>query len=420
MFSRIIYYITTRVYFLGIRIAALWNPKARKWVAGRRNWQQQLQNWQQQHAGVERVWMHCSSLGEFEQGRPVLEAVKQRYPGIKTIVTFFSPSGYEAVHDKTGIADHICYIPADTKQNARRFIEIVQPSLVLWVRYEYWFHFLNTIHNKKIPALLLSAMFRDEQPFFKWYGYLWLKMLHCFRQVFVRDEDSALAIAEKNIHHVQVAGDTRFDRVNEIAAQFVAVPGITGFCNDNPVVVAGSTWDDDEEELSHYMNTNPGTRFIIAPHEVTESRLRDIEKLVKNSIRYSVLITGKEHTANTLIIDSIGLLSRLYNYATICYVGGGFGNDGVHNVLEAAVYGRPVVFGPVYEKYREAAELIEAGGATSINNALELESVLDDLLQKHDAYINCCEAARKYVFENSGAVKKILGYIQEKRLLTSA
>jgi 3-deoxy-D-manno-octulosonic-acid transferase len=420
MFSRIIYYITTRAYFSGIRIAALWNPKARKWVLGRRNWQQELEKWQQQNAGTKCVWMHCSSLGEFEQGRPVLEAVKKQYPGIKTIITFFSPSGYDAVRGKAGIADYIGYIPADTKQNARRFIEIVQPSLVLWVRYEYWFHFLNTIRNKKIPAILFSSVFRDEQPFFKWYGYLWLKMLQCFQQIFVRDEDSALAIAEKNIHHVLVSGDTRFDRVSEIAAQFEAVPGITGFCEDFPVVVAGSTWDDDEEELSHYMNTNPGTRFIIAPHEVNESRLRDIEKLLKNSVRYSNLINGKENTSNTIIIDSIGLLSRLYNYATISYVGGGFGNDGVHNVLEAAVYGRPVIFGPVYEKYREAAELLEAGGAASINNALELEQVLDDFLKNHDAYINSCEAARKYVFENSGAVKKILDYIQEKRLLTSA
>ena len=411
MVSRIIYYISTRAYFLGIRIATLWNNKARRWVAARKNWEESLTQWRNGHTGKRIVWMHCSSLGEYEQGRPVLEAVKQQYPDVKTIVSFFSPSGYDAVKDKATADHHVICLPADTKANAKKFTGIVQPSLVLWVKYEYWFHYLNTIKQKNIPAILFSALFRNGQPFFKWYGYLWIQMLNCFTQIFVRDEDSAHAIEEKGIKHVQVSGDTRFDRVIQILEGFEPVPGIPEFCGEEPVVVAGSTWEEDEEELAHLINTNPAMRFIIAPHEIDEVHLKDIERLYKNTIRYSRLAENKNPEVNTLIIDNIGTLSRLYNYATVSYVGGGFGHDGVHNILEAAVYGRPVVFGPVYEKYREAAELIEAQGAFSVNSALELEEVMDGLLKRHTDYINACDTSRKYVFENAGAVKTIMNYV---------
>lgn len=413
VFSRFIYYISTRAYFLGIRIAALWNRKARRWVALRQNWEAEAQKWSADNQGKKIVWMHCSSLGEFEQGRPVLDAVKKQYPGIKTVVTFFSSSGYDVIAPKNHGYDWVTCLPSDSKAHAQKFIECVQPALVLWVKYEFWFHYLNTIYKKKIPAILFSAVFRNGQPFFKWYGYLWLKMLHCFTRIFVRDEDSALAIAEKNIHHVQVGGDTRFDRVMEILSRYEAVPGIGEFCADEPTIVAGSTWEEDEEELVHFVQSNPRMRFIIAPHEIDEDHLRDVEKLFKRTVRYSQLPAQTNHTeTNVLIIDNIGMLSRLYNYATVSYVGGGFGHDGVHNILEPAVYGRPVVFGPVYEKYREAAELIEAGGAFSIENALELEKTMDMLLTKHNEYIDACDAARKYVLDNSGAVVRVTEFIK--------
>ena len=410
--SRFIYYISTRAYFLGIRIAALWNRKARRWVALRRNWKSEAQKWSAGNQGNKVVWMHCSSLGEFEQGKPVLDAVKKQYPHLKTVVTFFSPSGYDVLAVKDHGYDWVTCLPSDSRANARKFIELLQPSLVLWVKYEFWFHFLNTLCEKKIPAILFSAVFRNGQPFFKWYGQLWLKMLNCFTQIFVRDEDSAQAIGEKNIRHVQVCGDTRFDRVADILAKFEAVPGIPEFCKDDPTVVAGSTWEEDEEELVHFVQSNPRMRFIIAPHEIDELHLRDIERLFKRTVRYSKLSAHTHSENNVLIIDNIGMLSRLYNYATVAYVGGGFGHDGVHNILEPAVYGRPVVFGPVYEKYREAAELIEAGGAFSIENALELEKTMDTLLAKHTDYINACDAARKYVMDNSGAVVRVTEIIK--------
>lgn len=412
MLSRLIYYISTRTYFFGIRFASLWNKKARRWVALRRNWEAEAKKWNAGNAGRKIVWMHCSSLGEFEQGKPVLDAVKQQYPDVKTVVTFFSPSGYDVVSAKDHGYDWVTCLPTDTKANAQKFIELIQPSLVLWVKYEHWFHFLNELCRKKIPAILFSAVFQSWQPFFKWYGHLWLKMLGCFTQIFVRDEDSAQAIAEKGIHHVQVSGDTRFDRVTEILSKFEAVPGIAEFCKDEPTVVAGSTWEEDEEELVHFVHTNPRMRFIIAPHEIYEDHLRGVEKLFKNTVRYSQLSTNNNDEINVLIIDNVGILSRLYNYARISYVGGGFGNGGVHNILEPAVYGRPVVFGPVYERYREAAELIEFGGAFSIENALELEKTMDRLLTRHEEYINACDASRKYVAEHSGTAPKIMEYIQ--------
>lgn len=411
MLSRAIYYISTHAYFLGIRIAALWNRKAKRWIALRRDWVTQAGAWKAANNNKQVVWMHCSSLGEFEQGKPLLDAVKKQYPAVKTVVSFFSPSGYDAIAPKNHGYDWVTCLPADTRKHAEQFISLVQPSLVLWVKYEFWFHYLDTLRKRNIPAILFSAVFRNGQPFFKWYGNLWLKMLHCFTQIFVRDEDSQQAIAEKGIDHVQVSGDTRFDRVTEILAKFEAVPGIAEFCTDDPTIVAGSTWEEDEEELTHFIMANPRMRFIIAPHEIDEAHLRDIEKLLKNTVRYSQLLTNPGTTANVLLIDNIGMLSRLYNYATVSYVGGGFGHDGVHNILEPAVYGRPVVFGPVYEKYREAAELIEAGGAFSIENALELENTMDRLLAKHDEYINACDASRKYVLDNSGTMAQIMEYI---------
>jgi 3-deoxy-D-manno-octulosonic-acid transferase len=421
MLSRFIYYITTRGYFAAIRLASLWNPRARKWVAGRRGWKAPLQNFSQSfnHQQHPLVWMHCSSLGEYEQGRPLLEAVKKAYPHAKLMVSFFSPSGYEVKKNDT-LADYTGYLPADSPGNARRFIETANPQLVLWVKYEYWFHYLNQLNERKVPVLLASAVFRPQQPFFRWYNALFLKMLHSFTHIFVQDERSLQLLKSKNITHATVGGDTRFDRVLQIAQHFEPLPIAAAFCSNDPVIVAGSTWPEDEEELDHYANHNPGVKFIIAPHNVDEDRLKDIEKLFLHTIRYSQLAAGTALPpgCNTLIIDNVGMLSRLYNYATICYVGGGFGEDGVHNVLEAAVYGRPVIFGPEYDKYREAVELIDCEGAESVENALELEECLNDLFTRHEDYTACCEAARKYVLNNGGATNKLLDYIQVNRLLT--
>jgi 3-deoxy-D-manno-octulosonic-acid transferase len=377
------------------------------------------------------VWMHCSSLGEFEQGRPVLEALRQQYPAIQILITFFSPSGYEVRKNYSG-ADHVLYLPMDSKAAARQFLTSVQPDLVIWIKYEYWYYYLTEMKKKHIPCILVSGIFRKDQPFFKWYGRLHRYMLESFSHLFVQTENSKQLLRTIGFsNNITIGGDTRFDRVVQIAEQFEPIPTIEQFCGNAPVLVAGSTWPEDEEELDHYANTHPEVKFIIAPHEINEPHLQEVEKLFKHTVRYSKLqVAGykaqegatsnnKLQTANTLIIDNIGMLSKLYKYATITYVGGGFGEDGVHNVLEAAVYGRPVVFGPVYDKYIEAVELVEEGGGLVINTALEAEQTFNTLLADAGAYTSACEAARNYVYSNKGATGSIIQFIQENRLLTS-
>lgn len=379
------------------------------------------------------AWMHCSSLGEFEQGRPVLEAIRQQYPDTKILLTFFSPSGYEVRKDNSG-ADYVMYLPMDSKPNVRKFISHVQPDLVIWIKYEYWFYYLTELKKRHIPLILVSGIFRKNQPFFKWYGRLHWYMLESFNHLFVQTKTSKQLLGTIGFtNNVSISGDTRFDRVVQIAEQFKPIDLITQFCGDSTVIVAGSTWPEDEEELDHYANMHPEIKFIIAPHEIEEDHLKDIEKLFKYSVRFSQLplsnapkpvprnrpLETEKRPPNTLIIDNIGMLSKLYKYATITYVGGGFGDDGVHNVLEAAVYGKPVVFGPVYEKYVEAVALVEQGGGIVVNTALELEETFDELLTDPNAYEACCEAARNYVYNNKGATDRVMQFIQENRLLTN-
>jgi 3-deoxy-D-manno-octulosonic-acid transferase len=426
-------------------LVAQWNPKAKRWVEGRKGLFKRLENaFSQNKAPI--IWLHCSSLGEFEQGRPVLEKIRKSYPSHKILLSFFSPSGYEVKKDYPG-ADYIFYLPADSKKNAKRFIQIVNPQLVLWVKYDYWYFYLAELKQKSIPALLISGAFRKDQPFFKWYGRLHRYMLECFLHLFVQTEESAQLLQQTGLgNNITVSGDTRFDRVLEIATNFEPMREIEKFCGNDPVIVAGSTWAEDEEELDHFANTHPHIKFIVAPHDVTEERLKEAEELFVNCTRYSKLIldTGSwkapqpissmEHQAssiqqlsssiqqqnsNVLLIDNIGMLSRLYKYATITYVGGGFGNDGVHNVLEAAVYGKPIIFGPEYEKYIEAIDLVEKGAAYSIDSAVEIEKLMNDLLSDTDWLKESSEAARNYVYSKKGATDKIMHYIQENRLLIS-
>jgi 3-deoxy-D-manno-octulosonic-acid transferase len=429
----VFFYTIFRVlYTVGIRLASLWNTKAKAWVSGRENIFENIRiaidNQRLLPGDPRPIWMHCASLGEFEQGRPLLEKLRADYPLTKIVLTFFSPSGYEVQKEYKG-ADYIFYLPMDSPQNAKRFLEAVNPALVLFVKYEFWFYYLKEINQRKIPLLLVSAAFRKQQSFFKWYGGFQRKMLSFFTQIFVQDKVSAELLSTINIHALQT-GDTRFDRVITIAEKFTTIPEIEKFCGTAMVVVAGSTWPEDEEELDHYANTHPEIKFIIAPHEIYEGRLVEIEKLFHNAIRFSAFqkttrdvtgntATGQLSSANVLLIDNIGMLARLYRYAAVTYIGGGFGGDGVHNVLEAAVYGKPVLFGPVYEKYIEAAELVESGGGISINNALELEEVLNDLLSDEAYLKETGDASKKYVQSKQGATGKIMDYIQVNRLLTN-
>lgn len=428
--SILFYHVFLWLYKIGIRLISPWNRKAKLWLEGRKGLFERIgAELSDPQPGSRMIWMHCSSLGEFEQGRPVLEGLRKESPGCRIVLTFFSPSGYETKKDYKG-ADHIFYLPLDSPKNARRFVNLIKPDLVLWVKYDYWYYFLVELKKKNIPTLLISGIFRPDQPFFHWYGRLHRYMLECFTHLFVQTEGSKALLGKLRLtDQVSVSGDTRFDRVIEIAEGGAPLPLIAAFCGDRPVIVAGSTWQEDEEELDHYANTHPELRFVIAPHEIGEDRLREVEGLFRHAVRYSVLAdtaatAGTAPPAgwpepNVLIIDNIGMLSRLYRYATITYIGGGFGDDGVHNVLEAAVYGKPVVFGPVIEKYIEAVELTESGGGLIIDSALEAEKVFNRLLQDPQECKEIGEASRNYVHSKKGATGRIINYIQEKRLLTS-
>jgi 3-deoxy-D-manno-octulosonic-acid transferase len=423
----LLYNLFLRFYEFGIRLVSPWNRKAAAWVKGRKGVFKTIRD-----AGIkgeQRVWMHCASLGEFEQGRPVIESLRKIYPGITVIISFFSPSGYEIRKEYPG-ADHVFYLPMDSAVHAKRWLDLVNPSLVLWIKYEYWYYYLREVQKRKIPALLVSPLFRTDQPFFKWYGNIHRLMLDSFHAFFVQNENSRRLLATLGITQaVFVSGDTRFDRVTDIAESFEPLPLIEEFCGNNLVIVAGSTWEEDEEELDHYANTHPDIRFIIAPHEIEEDHLKDMEALFRNTIRYSALeakrSSGNDQSpvlnqpANVMLIDNIGMLARLYFYAHICYVGGGFGDEGVHNVLEAAVFQKPVVTGPVIEKYFEVMELAESGGVIIIDNALEAESVFNRLFGNEAEYAYHAKQAKDYVYARRGATEKIVRYIQENRLLTN-
>ncbi|MGI8950326.1 MAG: 3-deoxy-D-manno-octulosonic acid transferase [Chitinophagaceae bacterium] len=401
-------------------IISPFNQKASLWIEGRKNIFKKLSAaFVKNFSPV--IWVHCASLGEFEQGRPLMEKLKEIHPSHNILLTFFSSSGYQIQKNYSG-ADYIFYLPIDSKQNAKKFLEITKPSLILFIKYEFWFYYLQEAKQKNIPLLLISANFRNEQPFFKWYGSFHKKMLRCFMHLFVQNKISFNLLKNIGLKNVTISGDTRFDRVTNITNNFKPIEIIEAFCKNNAVIVAGSTWSEDDEALDHFANTHPEIKFIIAPHDIGNERLKECKRLYKFSMLFSVYQKSEIRnptSVNTLIIDNIGMLARLYKYATICYVGGGFGGDGVHNVLEAAVYYKPVIFGPEYEKYFEAVELIETGGAISIEDVLQLEKTLNNLLNNEDVYEKTSLYAGDYVKNKTGATEKIMQFIQEKRLLTN-
>ncbi len=405
---------------MGIAVASIVNPKAKMLLTGRKS----FPVIPKKSNGEVRVWMHCASLGEFEQGRPVIEKIKNDYPGVKVILTFFSPSGYNIIKNYKG-ADFVFFLPEDSRRNAKKFIAAVEPDLVVWVKYEYWYFYLSELHQKAISVLLISGIFRSNMPFFRWYGNLWRKMAETFDHFFVQNNASNKVLRDLvNPAKITVAGDTRFDRVVQIAENFIPLAAIEKFCADKKVIVCGSTWEEDEAEWTHFVKSNKAMRFIIAPHEIDQQNLTDVKKSFPSALLYSEWEkisseTNASNDVNCLIIDNVGMLSKLYNYATVTYVGGGFGSDGLHNILEAAVYGKPVIFGPEYEKNFEAVEMIRCGGAISIENALELEKVLNNLLQNLNELQVTGAAAKNYVYDNRGATEKIMAYIQKNRLLTN-
>lgn len=400
-------------YRSGIYLVSFLNPKAKLWIRGRAFiFRKMKKSFQPGNRPV--VWMHCASLGEFEQGRPLLYRIKAAHPDVVFLVSFFSPSGYEIVKKKN-IPEHVYYLPMDSMAHARRWMDIVNPVLVIWVKYEYWYYYLKEICKRNVPLLLVSGVYHRGQPFFKWYGGLYRKMLGYFSHFFVQNVTSfrylSTIIPKEKI---TVSGDTRCDRVMEIRKNFEEVEGIAFFCGTHRVVVAGSTWEDDEAIWAHYVRSHPEYRFIIAPHEIDSDNLMQVKKMFPGACLYSEWLEGKgTASVNCLIIDNIGMLSRLYYYATIAYVGGGFGSDGLHNILEPAVYGKPVFFGPAIHKNFEAKELIECSGAISIVTALQLEEEVNRLMADEEELQRRGQAAARYVRDHSGATEKILQKITE-------
>lgn len=380
----LLYNLLTGAYFLGIKIAAIWNPKAKQWVQGRVGLWEDIKRriTLQRVDGQQLVWMHCASLGEFEQGRPVLEALRKERPAIKILLSFFSPSGYE-IRKNYPHADWVVYLPADSANNAQRFLNAVQPDLAIFVKYEFWHHYLTHLKSRKIPTLLISAIFRTEQPFFKWYGGLHRNMLHCFSAILVQDEASLQLLNKLGVTHVQVAGDTRVDRVVEIAAHPIPLPAVAQFCGDSPVMLCGSTWPPDEAMLNEVFASAQFKKwkFILAPHDVQPAHLQAIEsKLTVPFLRFSQLEQYQDSKARLLLVDNIGLLSSLYAFGKIAYIGGGFG-QGIHNVLEPAAFGLPVLFGPKFGKFEEANWMVKQGGAFVVGNQIDLIASLAKLLE---------------------------------------
>lgn len=405
-----LYSLGLRFYYLLILLASLFNNKARLWIKGRKGIFDKIQKQVKSENNL--FWFHTSSLGEFEQGRPLIEALKNKNNSIKILLTFFSPSGYENRKNyKT--ADYIFYMPPDTKKNARQFINLIQPSKAFFIKYEFWYHYLNQLKKNNIPVYLISANFRQKQIFFKWYGGWFRKMLYKFAHIFVQNKKSEQLLKNIGLDNITISGDTRFDRVAEIAKQAKRIEIAEKFKQDNSIIIGGSTWDKDEEIIIEFINTSQRkTKYIIAPHEIHESNIQRIIKSInKPVISYSSASINNVNDFQVLIIDNIGMLSSLYRYADIAYIGGGFG-VGIHNILEAATFGLPVVFGPNYKKFQEAVDLVESGGAFSVDSYENLQIRFENLLENIETN-KAGKISKEYVLNNQGATSKILNEIGE-------
>jgi 3-deoxy-D-manno-octulosonic-acid transferase len=395
------------MYHLGIQLASLFNKKAKLWVEGRIGIFEKLRTEIGEQKNI--VWFHAASLGEFEQGRPVMEAFRQKYPNRKILLTFFSPSGYEIRKNYKG-ADFVYYLPIDLKKNVDRFLSIVKPELVFFIKYEFWFNFLRKLHKLQIPVFIVSANFRENQHFFKWYGGWFRKNLRHITGFFVQNQRSLSLLKSIGINQVIVSGDTRFDRVVEIATHPKKFPLVKEFVQDGFVILAGSTWPEDEKILHHLFSSNfAGFKLIIAPHEIHEAHLLQIEKIFSNqkAIRFSKAGKKEISNYNVLIVDGMGFLSSLYQYCHLAYIGGGFGK-GIHNILEAVTFGKPVVFGPQYKKFTEAVDLVEKGGAFTFQDESELKPLIGRFISSDNNYEKSSLVCKNYIETNKGATQKIL------------
>lgn len=406
-----LYNLVIHLYGLVIHLASLNKLKAKQWVNGRKNWRENLSKKISALNSAPILWIHCSSYGEFEQGRPLIEAIKTKHPRYKIVLSFFSPSGYEVFKDWSG-ADVICYLPLDTKSNAADFINIVKPKAAVFIKYEFWLNFLFELKKQNIPTYLVSAVFKSHHPFFKWYGGIFRRSLTSFNKLFIQDEASGELLKQINITAYEVCGDTRFDRVIEVKENFIEIPLIKEFCGDSKVLVAGSTWPADEELLieAYKALSLPDLKFIIVPHDVEEKNIIKLTNLlIKNDLIFCLFSEQKiKSNTQVLVVDTIGVLSKIYHYASVAYIGGGL-NDGIHNCLEPAVYFKPVVFyGNDYHKFNEATELIALKAAKNISSTEQLVAAISNYLT-NDAELQEIESNLKLYFQKkSGTTKKVL------------
>ena len=406
-FMTFLYNFFIRLYQGAIYVTSVFgNPKAKLWIQGRKNLFSQLQD--QLQANTKRIWIHAASLGEFEQGRPLIEKIREQHPQYHILLTFFSPSGYEIRKNYAG-ANYISYLPLDTPSNARRFIDLINPEIVLFIKYEFWFNYLSELKKRNIPVYLCSAIFRENQLFFKSWGTWYRRMLNFFTHFFVQTENSKKLLGSIGFSNVTVTGDTRFDRVYSIASQAKEINEVKAFVGNFSCFIAGSTWEPDEDLLIRYINeSQTPLKYIIAPHEIYSIHIERLEKLIrKNVVRFSTWKQNMAGDYDVLIIDNIGMLASLYQYGKVAYIGGGFGK-GIHNVLEAATFGLPVLFGPNHLKFQEAIDLINEGGAFPVHNYNNLKDKLDEIYGNPSCLEIAGKKAAGFVKRNIGATEKIM------------
>ena len=412
--SILIYDLVLFLYVTGIRIAALFNnEKAKLWVDGRKNIFEKIKG--ELKPDEFRVWVHCASLGEFEQGRPLIEKIKKEHPEIKIVLTFYSPSGYE-IRKNYAHADYVFYLPADTHKNARKFLDLVKPRFIIFVKYEFWFHYFTGIYRRKIPFIMVSAVMRTSQSFFKWYGNVFRKMLNAVTFFFTQDNYSQKLLHQLDLGNSTVCGDTRIDRVIDIAKNVSSIPAIEAFINGQKAIIGGSVYIKECTDIQEAINAGIiKEKLVIVPHDISASNIKSIREIFGNKAALYSELTEADHSKQILIVNTVGLLSSIYQYGQIAIIGGGFGK-GIHNLLEPATFGLPMIFGPNYHKFKEAHEFISCSAGFSYRSYEGLAKTLTHLSSEKELLLSA-NAARTYIEMYAGGTEKIYSWIEEKGYL---
>ncbi len=417
MVQLLLYNVFLKAYYWGIKLAAINNVKAEKWIKGRADiFSEAEQALNNTAITAKRIWLHASSLGEFEQGRPLIELIKKHHPDYLFIITFFSPSGYE-VRKNYEHAGFVFYLPLDGKQNAEKFISIIKPDLAIFVKYEYWYYYFAALKKQQVPLIILSAIFRGEQPFFKWYGQLHRRILRCADYFFVQDKNSVQLLSGLNLHNVTQIPDTRIDRVWQVVENAVPVKIVEEFLAGSKAFLGGSIYAEENNLLLNAYNKGIlKGKIILAPHKVDVASVTELLKpWGEQAVRLSAIDDEIPEGKNVLFIDAVGLLNNLYQYAYMAVIGGGFGKS-IHNILEPAAFGIPVLFGPNHYKFKEANELIKSGGGFEINRQ-NFNDIVNRLQSDANFYEQSAKASRRFIQSNTGGTEKVYRWLREKKLL---